>query len=167
MERKKYIKNLVFASLVAALYAGLTYISGFFGLAYGNIQFRLSEILTVLAVFSPSSVLGLTAGCFLGNIASFNPIDMIFGTAATLLAAIVSYLLRNVKFFKIPLLSFLSPVIINSVIVGLELSVFFAKKPSSFFVFALWVALGETVVCLIAGIPFYKILSKHKNIFDF
>ncbi len=166
MNRKKYIMRLVFASIVAAAYAGLTYLSGFIGLAYGNIQFRVSEALCILPVFSPSAILGLTVGCFLGNIASFNPIDMLVGTFATLLSAVLTYVLRKIKFLSIPILSFIMPILINAVIIGLELSVAFVGKLAAFPLLALWVALGESVAVLGLGIPLYKILNKHKSVFE-
>lgn len=162
---KSYIKKLVFASLISAFYAGLTYLSGFFGLGYGDIQFRVSEVLTVLPVFSPFSIVGLTVGCFISNIGSFNPLDLFFGTGATLIAAVFTYLLRNVKIKKIPFFSFLSPVIINGIIVGIELAVL-TDIEISFAVMALSVAFGEAVVCFGLGIPFYFFLNKHKEIFS-
>lgn len=166
MNRKKYIMRLVFASIVAAAYAGLTYLSGFIGLAYGNIQFRVSEALCILPVFSPSAILGLTVGCFLGNIASFNPIDMVIGTFATLLAAVLTYAFRKIKIFDIPTVSLIMPILINSVIIGLELSVIFVGKIAAFPLSALWVALGESVTVLALGIPLYKVLNKHKSVFQ-
>ncbi|MCQ2454945.1 MAG: QueT transporter family protein [Clostridia bacterium] len=167
MERKKYIQKIIFSSCIAATYAGLTYLSGFFGLAYLGLQFRISEVLTILPVFSPSAIWGLVIGCFLGNIASFNPIDMVFGTLATLISAILTYLLRNIKIKGIPLLSLICPVIINALIISFELSFFFSGASQSFIVYFLTVAVGEAVVCLGLGIPFYILLNKHKEIFDF
>jgi len=163
MDKKLYIKRLVFASLIAALYAGLTYMSAFFGIAYGNVQFRISEVLTVLPIFCPESIIGLTIGCFLGNIASFNPIDMIFGTLATLISAILTYAFRKVKIFNLPLLSIVFPIIINAVVIGEELALFYLEYSSPASLYMLFVGLGEAVVCLGLGIPFYFILKKYEN----
>ena len=166
MNRKKYIQILVFSSIIAAAYAALTYLSAFFGLAYGSVQFRVSEVLTILPCFTPYAIPGLVVGCILGNIGSFNPIDMIIGTSATLIAAIFTYLLRKVKTFNIPLLSLLSPVIFNAVIVGFEIAFIFMNAPETFLINALWVGLGEIVICLGLGTPFYIVLNKHSSIFD-
>ncbi len=166
MNRKKYIQILVFSSIIAAAYAALTYLSALFNLAYGSVQFRVSEVLTLLPCFTPYAIPGLVVGCILGNIGSFNPIDILIGTSATLIAAIFTYLLRKVKIFGIPILSLLSPVIFNAVIVGFELTFIFTDVPGTFFINALWVGLGEIAVCLGLGIPFYIILEKHRSIFD-
>lgn len=166
MNRQKYIKIIVFSAIIAAAYAALTYLSAFFGLAYGSVQFRVSEVLTVLPCFTPYAIPGLTIGCILGNIASFNPIDMIIGTSATLIASIITYLCRKIKLFGIPFLSLLAPVICNAVIVGYEISFIFENTPSMFFINALWVGLGEIVICLGLGIPFYILLNKQSSIFD-
>ena len=69
MNKKKTV-FVVESAVIAAIYAGLTYLAGILGVAYGGIQFRFSEALTILAVFSPAAIPGLTVGCFLGNITS-------------------------------------------------------------------------------------------------
>lgn len=164
MKSKSYFKQLIFASLIAAIYAGLTY--AFAPISYKELQFRISEVLTIIPCFSPAGILGLTVGCFLANFGSFNPIDLVFGTGATLIASIITYLCRNIKVKGLPLLSFLAPVIVNALIVGFELTYFFAGTDSSFIMLALSVGLGEAVVCFGLGIPFYILLNKHSSIFD-
>lgn len=164
---KNSTKQIVSGALIAALYAGLTYLMAFFGLAYGPVQIRVSEVLTLLPIFMPSSIYGLTVGCFLANIMSFNVLDMIFGTFATLIAAVVTYKLRNIKTFGLPMLSMLSPVFFNAVIVGLEIAFFWSEGGAflpNFLLSALWVGLGELIVCVGMGIPFYLALRKNKMI---
>ncbi len=169
---RRTTKNLVSGAVTAAVYAALTFISAAFGIAYGPVQFRISEALTVLPVFGPSAIWGLTLGCFISNIASFNAIDMVFGTAATLCAALLSYLFKNVRIFKLPLLSMIAPVIVNAVMVGAEISVFLYPSQASFSGFAiaaLWVALGEVVTCVGLGGLLYTAVSKNtglKNFFE-
>ena len=94
-------------------------------------------------------------------------LDMIFGTAATLIAAILTYLLKGIKFKGIPLLAMLPPVIINALVIGLEIAFFFLPEGYSFWGFiisGLQVGLWELGVCYILGIPFYLLLKKY-NIF--
>ena len=124
-------------------------------------------VLTLLPIFTPAAIPGVTLGCFIANIASFNAVDMIFGTAATLIAALLTYAFRNIKFKGLPLLSMLPPVIINAVVIGLEIAFFFLPEGYTFWGFVisgLQVGLGELAVCYILGIPFYLIVKKH-NIF--
>ncbi len=77
--------RLVKAGIIAALYVVLTY--SLPSLAYGPLQFRFSEILTLLAYIDPFYILPLTLGCAIANIGSpFGIIDVIFGTLASFLA---------------------------------------------------------------------------------
>lgn len=158
-------RSFVESALIAALYAALTYFGNIFGLSYGPVQLRFSEVLTVLPAFTPSGILGLTVGCFLANIASFNPLDLIFGTLATLLAAVLTYLLRNIKLRGIPFLSLLPPILCNGVIIGAELCFFWSEGDASwltFFAMGGSVALGEALVLFLFGIPFCLFLGKYR-----
>lgn len=168
MSRKENINFLITGALIAAIYAALTYLSNFFGLAYGPIQLRVSEVLTILPVFTPAAIPGLTVGCFIANIGSFNAADMVFGTFATFIAAVLTYYLRNIKLKNIPCLSMLSPVIINAFIIGFEIAVFFLPEGYSlwgFLISAVEVGIGELIICFGLGIPFYFTVKKYR-IFD-
>ena len=95
-QKSNAARTLVIAALIAAAYAALTYVSAAMGLAYGEVQFRLSEALCVLAAFTPAAIPGLTIGCVLGNITSpLGIADIVFGAAATLLSALCA-LLQNI-----------------------------------------------------------------------
>lgn len=164
---KNRINFIVTGALIAAAYAGLTFLSNVFSLAYGPVQFRVSEVLTLLPIFTPAAIPGVTVGCFIANIASFNAVDMIFGTAATLIAALLTYAFRNITFKGLPLLTMLPPVIVNAVVIGLELAFFYLPGGYSFWGFVIsgvQVGAGELAVCYALGIPFYLIVKKH-NIF--
>ena len=168
MSRKENINFIITGAFIAAAYAGLTYLSNVFGLAYGPIQLRISEVLTLLPIFTPAAIPGLTVGCFIANIGSFNAADMIFGTFATFVAAVLTYYLRNIKVKRLPVLSMLAPVIINAFIIGFEIAVLFLPEGYSFWGFiisALEVGAGEFIVCFCLGIPFFLAVEKYK-IFD-
>lgn len=162
---KKNTMNTVWGAVIAAAYIALTFISNIFGLAYGPVQFRISEALTILPLFTPAAIPGLTVGCLISNIASFNPIDMIFGTGATLAASCVTYLLRNVKLKNLPFLSLLSPVVINGFTVGAEISIFLSVGEQTGFFFLLYVMLGEAAVVALLGVPLYFTVKKY-NFFE-
>ncbi|MBR4761458.1 MAG: QueT transporter family protein [Clostridia bacterium] len=169
MMNSKKIRFLVFSAVIAALYALLTYAAAFFNLAYGPIQFRFSEALNVLCLFTPAAIPGLTVGCLIANIFSYNPIDLIMGTSATLIAAVAMYLFRNVKLFKFPFLSMLMPVIANGVIVGAEIAIFFTDGGASlagFWIAAVEVAAGELAVMFTLGTMLYYALKSKPDILD-
>lgn len=162
----KKIRFLVEGSIIAAAYAALTL--AIYPLSYGAVQFRFSEVLTILPVFTPAAIPGLTVGCFIANITGpYSWIDAIFGTAATLLASLCTYYARNIKLKNIPFLSFFFPVIFNAVIIGLEINLFFLPQGevftfAGFLISALWVGLGEMVVCYLLGTPLYLAVAKTK-----
>ena len=161
--KNKKTRTLVRIAAIAAMYAALTYLQNFIapGTTSAAIQFRVSEVLNVLALFMPEAIPGLTIGCILSNlynIGSGLPLDMIFGSVATLGATLCIWLLRNVKLAKYPLFAMLMPAVWNAVIVGWEIEVFFIDGPfhfSSFLIQAGNVALGELGVMLILGTPLY------------
>ena len=159
MERKT--KFLVHASFIAAIYVVLTYISAMFGLSSGVIQVRFSEMLTVLPVFTPAAVPGLFIGCLLSNILSGCVIwDVIFGSLATLLGAIFTYILKKHKYFApIP------PILSNVLIVPFVLRYAYGI-PGSIPYFMATIGIGEIISCGVLGIILIKALEKNKNIFN-
>lgn len=165
--KKLSVKAVCASSVVAALYAVLTYVSAAFSLAYGPVQLRISELLTILPLFTPAAIPGLTVGCFLANIGSANAIDLVFGTAATLIAALLTRVLRNKTVKGFPLASFLPPILVNAVMVGFEITAFFIEKftLTAFLINSAQIALGQAIVLTVLGIPFYYRLKKHSAIF--
>lgn len=161
MKTSKQVRFLAQGAVIAALYSVLTYAAAAVNLAYGPVQFRFSEALTVLPVFTPAAIPGLALGCFLSNLASpLGVVDWIFGTAATLLAAFGTRAAAKVEWKGLPLLAPLPPVLANTVIVGLEVACLsdagFAWANFSWAAFgagALSVGLGELVVCYVLGLP--------------
>lgn len=169
MNINKRNRNIAAGAIIAALYAALTYAQETLvpGSASAAVQFRLSEALTVLALFTPAAILGLTVGCALSNLILLGalPLDVILGTLATLLTVICMNKLRDVTLWNIPFASLLMPAIFNGVIVGLEIELFFIEGPfhfSSFLLQGMLVALGELTVCFTLGIMLYKIIKNKK-----
>lgn len=157
------VRFLAEAGLIAALYAALTYLSGLLGLAYGPVQFRFSELLTLLPILSGAAVPGLTLGCLIANIGStLGPIDMAVGSVATLLAAVATRLCRKIRIGRCPLLSACFPVLFNSLIIGAEITFLMPEgfTLAAFWGAALWIAVGEAVMCLALGLPLFCLLEK-------
>lgn len=157
-------RRMVDAAMIAAIYAALTYAAAGMGLAYGDVQFRFSEALTILPIFTPAAIPGLALGCLISNLGSpAGVIDWVFGTGATLLAAILTRAVRNIRFKSVPFLAPLPPVLVNAVVVGSVLA--FTAVPegfsfAAFFAFALSVGLGELAVCYLLGLPLAAALEK-------
>lgn len=129
-------KSVCLSAMIAALYAALTLLLA--PISYGAIQCRISEAMTLLPILLPQAIPGLVIGCLVANLLSPVAIwDVIFGTLATLIAALGTYWLR-----KKPLLAALCPVVANGVIVGVMLAVFYALP---LWMTMLEVAVGEAV----------------------
>ena len=151
---RRNTKNLCLSALIAALYAALTL--AFQPISYGAVQFRISEALTLLPVLFPQAVPGLTLGCLISNL--FNPMgatvyDVVFGTLATMIAALLTWRMRASVWLRA-----LPPVLCNAVIVGLVLT--YAYGIDMLWLNMLTVGLGEAVVCYLLGVPMVRLLAK-------
>lgn len=147
------------AAIIAALYVVLTLIANALGLANYAIQVRFSEALTILPYFTPAAIPGLFVGCILSNILTgCLPLDIIFGSFATLLGAIFTYKLRKWKF-----LSPLPPIIFNILFVPPVLA-FVYQFEGTLLYFIITVGIGEILSCGVLGIMLLLILEKYRNI---
>lgn len=166
--KTKSTMYIVQAAVIAALYATLTFLQNTLlpGTASMAVQFRVSEVLTILAVFTPAAIPGLTVGCIIANLSSLStlgPYDLIFGSLASLAAAVLMYLLRNVRLFTLPVLAALIPALANGIFVGFEIEFFFVQGGFHFADFLLQgglVALGELGVLFVLGLPLAKLIEK-------
>lgn len=168
MSIKKKNAFIAQTAIIAAMYAALTYAQTIIlpGSTTMAVQFRVSEALNVLALFTPAAIPGLTLGCVVSNLASIGqglPLDMIFGSLATLGATLSIRALRNVKIKDYPFLSMLMPALWNGAIVGWEIEVFFIEGDFNFVDFLVQgglVALGELAVMLTLGTILYYVMIK-------
>lgn len=169
MKKKDNINNralmLAQGAMIAAIYALTTYLSAVFGVAYGPVQIRFSEALTVLPCLTPAAIPGLAVGCLIANTASpYGIWDLILGTGATLLAAVLTRLTRNITIKDIPVVSLLMPVICNALIIGAEVTFCLSSEAESagFLLSAGQIALGEAGACILLGIPVFLAFKKSR-----
>jgi uncharacterized membrane protein len=155
---KSNTRSIINAALIAALYVVLTFIANGLGLANSVIQVRFSEALTILPYFTPAAIPGLTIGCLLSNIMTGCALpDIVFGTLATLIAAVLTHLLRNRSKFLAPL----APIVANTVIIPLVLLYAYGLKPLWFSL--LTVCIGEVLSCGILGMLLLNVLAKYRK----
>ena len=165
MKKFSATRLTVLTALIAAAYVALTYLSAAFGLAFGQIQFRLSEALNILAAFTPAAIPGLTICCFLSNLTSPFPLDILFGTLATLLTSVTIYLMSRKLKRSLPFFSVIPPTVFNAILVGMQITIF-TDASADFTLFILTaasVAIGEIAVCSLLGIRLYYTLRKFNN----
>lgn len=167
MSKPRSTRDLVVCAMLAAVYTVLCLVLS--PLSYGPVQVRVAEALTLLPVFSPIAIWGVTIGCALSNLVGFMTganiigfLDVIFGTAATLIAAICSYKLRKIRVGSFPVLSAIPPVLVNAVIIGLELTYMMTGSFNAgvFAVNALQVGAGQLISCFVLGLPLVYLLER-------
>ncbi len=157
VNRKKQIRLLCHAAIIASLYIVFTYLTAMLGLASGAIQLRLSEALCILVAFTPATVPGLTLGCLISNlITGCLPTDVLCGALATLLGAIGGRLLR-----KKPYLVPLPTVLANTLIVPFVLAFAYRVEQGLPFLF-LSVGIGELLSAYLLGILLYSPIKKNQ-----
>lgn len=150
-------RQVALNGIVAGLYAGITILTASF--SYGNIQFRAAEALCLLVCLDPSLTIGLTLGCLIANLFStVSALDIIIGTAATLLGCLLTLRLKKTWLLPVP------TILANFLLVGAMLS--WLYMPQDLFwkgvlVLGGQVAAGEAAVLYLLGLPLYLFLKKN------
>lgn len=157
MMKNKTTLFLVQAAGIGALYTVLTLF--FAPLSFGQVQVRFSEALTILPFFTPAAIPGLFVGCMLSNIlGGALPVDILFGSIATLIGAIFTYKLRGNKF-----LAPIPPIVANTVIIPFVLRLGYGiLLPIPLLM--LTIAVGEILSCGVLGMVLLHALSKYKTV---
>ena len=150
MNQNSSVRKLVHCGVVAAIYVVLCL--ALQPLSYGAVQVRVAEALCLLPVFGAEYIVGVVLG---------------FGTLATLLACLVTYKLRNVRFKGLAIAASLPPVLFNAVIIGIEIAVMFPDPTSSA---PIWLAcitngisvgIGELISCTVLGVVLVKLIESN------
>lgn len=161
MNKTKFITQ---AALIGAIYFALTHLQNLLvpNSATWVIQFRASEALCVLALFTPAAVPGLTIGCLLFNLsfAGALPLDFLVGSFATFLACGSMRLLK-----RLPLIALSMPAWFNALFVGWELTLYLGDTGftmAAFWINAGYVAIGELAVMYTLGWLLHRYLSRSR-----
>lgn len=142
--KNKKVMFITQGAVIAAIYVVLVYVFSYW--SFGPIQFRIAEALTILPYFTPAAIPGLFIGCIIANVLGGAVIwDVIFGSIATLIGAVGTYLLRKHKFMApVP------PILANTIIVPYVLKFAYGSEGIIPY-FMLTVGIGEIIVCGIFG----------------
>lgn len=156
--RRFHTVSITRAAIIAALYIVLTFFANALGLANSAIQIRFSESLCILPYFTKTAIPGLFIGCLLSNIMTGCALpDIIFGSLATLIGGIITYVLRKYK-WAAPI----GPIVSNALIVPFVLLYAYEIKPLWFSFVT--VTIGEIISCGILGMLLLKTLEKYRNV---
>ena len=156
--KNKGTQFLAEAAAIGAIYVVLTLL--FAPLSFGEVQIRFSEALTILPFFTPAAIPGLFIGCIIANLfGGAIPVDIIFGSIATLIGAVFTYKLRHSNRFLAPI----PPIAANTVIVPFVLRFGYGVNlPIPLMM--LTVGIGEVVSCAVVGLILQTALLKYKNV---
>ena len=160
LSSKKIAGTAALSGVVAALYIVLVYVNA--GASFGPFQIRIAEALTLLPFLFPATIPGIFVGCFIANFLSpiQFPFDMIFGSLASLLAALLTARCKNRWVAAAP------PVLINAIVVGAMLAIFYHSGSDVFWIAFLTnaglVAFGQIIACYGLGVPLTICLEKLK-----
>ncbi|WP_281069611.1 QueT transporter family protein [Proteiniclasticum aestuarii] len=150
-----HVEFLVKSSIVAAIYAALTMLLPF---SYLGVQFRIAEILVLLVFIDKRYIYGLTLGCLIANLGSpLGPVDVIFGTLATLIALLLISKTKNL------FVATLWPAVVNGIIIGLLL---YYLLDLPFFLSAAQVFFGEFVVVTLIGYFLFKRILRDRKLVE-
>lgn len=154
--KDKKVLFLVQGAAIAAIYVVLTLV--FAPFSFGEIQIRVSEALTILPYFTPAAIPGLFLGCLIGNvIGGALLLDVVFGSLATLVAAVCTYLLRKNRY-----LAPVPPIVANALVVPFILRYGYGiPLPIPFMM--LTVGIGEALSCGVMGMVVLFALERHKG----
>ena len=156
--KNKGTQFLTEAAAIGAIYVVLTLLLA--PLSFGEVQIRFSEALTILPFFTPAAIPGLFIGCIIANLlGGAIPVDIIFGSIATLIGAVFTYKLRNSNRFLAPI----PPIAANAIIVPFVLRFGYGVNLPIPLIM-LTVGIGEVVSCAIVGLILQTALLKYKNV---
>lgn len=159
---RSHIRFLTQSALLAALYVLLTYIAFALGLDKGAIQLRFSEMLCAVCAFTPAAIPGLTVGCLLSNLLiGCHPLDVVFGTLATLLGALGGYALRSLARRRgLSFLVTVPTILSNTVVVPLLLIFVYGAEDAYYFLLAT-VFIGELLSAGVLGTVLHLVLRRY------
>ena len=174
-------QTIAHMGVIAAAYAACTLVVmlALGNLAWGPVQFRVSEALCVLALFTPAAVPGLTLGCIIANVVNIaisgtgmlGMLDVVFGSLATFAGALFTWKMR-----RHPLVALAGPVLANALIVPAYLPILLkgigfytipftsialdASYPLMSLFGLVTTGLGEAVIMYVLGYPLSRSLAK-------
>lgn len=169
---KPTTKIIAQGAIIAALYVVLSLLT--YQFSYLEIQCRVAEALCMTIFFTPAGAFGVCVGCFITNLFGGSWMDIVFGTLATVIAAVITSLMvramkkksttlgiRNMLLLPIP------TVVVNAVIIPFVLYYGYGivtmgsatAKASVLALMAFSVGAGEIISCYVFGPIIVKILK--------
>lgn len=159
LKLNKNSKSLAKAGIISAIYIALTLV--LYPISFGAFQVRVSESLTLLPLLFPESIIGLTIGCFISNFFGNGVLDIVFGTLATFLSAVLTFVsTKKIKndWVKIAM-GGIFPVIINAIVIPFTFLAL-TEQPIIYIINSLQIFVGQFISIYFVGTPLYFICKK-------
>ncbi len=162
LKEKLDAKKIARAGIVGAIYVTLTLV--LYPISFGAVQVRISEAFCLLPLIFPESIIGLSVGCLISNFFGNGALDVVFGTLATVVSAILTYFIGK-KIKKVPLkilVGGIFPVVINAIVIPFT---FLATTESLgvYIISALQILIGQALSVYLVGTPLYLAITRIKK----
>ena len=162
LNQKLNAKKITRAGIIGAIYVALTLV--LYPISFGAVQVRVAEAFCLLPLIFPESIIGLSVGCLIANLFGNGALDIVFGTLATLVSAILTYfvgkMLKNVP-IKILVGGFF-PIIINAIVVPFTFLAI-TETFTVYLVSAGQIFIGQALAVYLVGTPLYLAISRIKK----
>lgn len=156
-KNNKTVYFLAYGAAIAAIYVVLTMV--FAPISFGPVQFRIAEVLCILPFFTPAAVPGLFVGCLLSNLlCGAAPLDVVFGSLATLIGALGSYAVRKNRWMVC-----LPPILANILIIPWVLRYAYGSEAMIYFAMVT-VGIGEILAIGVLGNVLLSALDRYKSL---
>ena len=155
--RDPKVLRITQGAVIAALYVVLTLV--FAPISFGPVQVRIAEALCILPMFPPAAIPGLFIGCLIANLIGGGiMLDVIFGSIATLIGAVLGYMLRSNRWL-VPL----PAIIANTLIVPFVLRYGYGVVDIAIPVLMFQIMVGEIAGCFVLGEILCTALQKNAD----
>lgn len=162
LKEKLDAKKIARAGIVGAIYVTLTLV--LYPISFGAVQVRISEAFCLLPLIFPESIIGLSVGCLISNFFGNGALDVVFGTLATVVSAILTYFIGK-KIKKVPLkilVGGIFPVVINAIVIPFTFLAI-TESLGVYIISALQILIGQALSVYLVGTPLYLAITRIKK----
>lgn len=162
LKEKLDAKKIARAGIIGAIYVTLTLV--LYPISFGAVQVRISEAFCLLPLIFPESIIGLSVGCLISNFFGNGALDVVFGTLATVVSAILTYFIGK-KIKKVPLkilVGGIFPVVINAIVIPFTFLAI-TESLGVYIISALQILIGQALSVYLVGTPLYLAITRIKK----
>ena len=162
LNNKLNAKKITRAGIIGAIYAALTLV--LYPISFGAVQVRVAEAFCLLPLIFPESIIGLSVGCLIANLFGNGALDIVFGTLATLVSAILTYFVgKRLKSNALKIfVGGIFPVVINAIVIPFTFLAI-SSSVAYYFISAGQIFIGQALAIYLVGTPLYLAILRIKK----